>query len=158
MDSVRTFEVCPLMSTPRSAITRMASGWTEVFSVPALWASKRSTANERRNPSAIWLPAELCVQRKCTRGVSRSHLACSFERANDPLDSTRRLTGGGVSATETQQFTRMQRLTAEGVGTAMLLAAVVGSGIMGERLAGGNVAVALLANTVATGAALVALI
>ena len=63
-----------------------------------------------------------------------------------------------MSATETQQFTRMQRMTAEGVGTAMLLAAVVGSGIMGERLAGGNVAVALLANTVATGAALVALI
>jgi glycerol uptake facilitator-like aquaporin len=47
---------------------------------------------------------------------------------------------------------------AEGVGTALLLAAVVGSGIMGERLAGGNVAVALLANTIATGAALVALI
>jgi glycerol uptake facilitator-like aquaporin len=40
----------------------------------------------------------------------------------------------------------------------MLLAAVIGSGIMGERLAGGNVAVALLANTLATGAALVALI
>jgi glycerol uptake facilitator-like aquaporin len=40
----------------------------------------------------------------------------------------------------------------------MLLAAVVGSGIMGERLAAGNVAVALLANTIATGAALVALI
>ena len=40
----------------------------------------------------------------------------------------------------------------------MLLAAVVGSGIMGDRLAGGNVAIALLANTVATGAALVALI
>jgi glycerol uptake facilitator-like aquaporin len=51
-----------------------------------------------------------------------------------------------------------RRATAEGVGTAMLLAAVVGSGIMGERLAGGNVAIALLANTVATGAALVALI
>jgi glycerol uptake facilitator-like aquaporin len=51
-----------------------------------------------------------------------------------------------------------RRATAEAVGTAMLLAAVVGSGIMGERLAGGNVAVALLANTVATGAALVALI
>ncbi len=47
---------------------------------------------------------------------------------------------------------------AEAVGSAMLLAAVVGSGIMGERLAGGNVAVALLANTLATGAALVALI
>jgi glycerol uptake facilitator-like aquaporin len=51
-----------------------------------------------------------------------------------------------------------RRLVAEAVGTAMLLAAVVGSGIMGERLAGGNVAVALLANTLATGAALVALI
>ncbi len=44
------------------------------------------------------------------------------------------------------------------MGTALLLAAVVGSGIMGERLAGGNVALALLANTIATGAALVTLI
>ncbi|HEV3348757.1 MAG TPA: MIP/aquaporin family protein [Methylomirabilota bacterium] len=52
----------------------------------------------------------------------------------------------------------LRRLVAEAVGTALLLAAVVGSGIMGERLAGGNVAVALLANTLATGAALVALI
>lgn len=51
-----------------------------------------------------------------------------------------------------------RRLVAEGVGTALLLAAVVGSGIMGERLAGGNVALALLANTLATGAALAALI
>jgi len=51
-----------------------------------------------------------------------------------------------------------RRVVAESVGTAMLLAAVVGSGIMGERLAGGNVAIALLANTVATGAALLALI
>ncbi len=51
-----------------------------------------------------------------------------------------------------------RRVVAEGVGTAFLLAAVVGSGIMGERLAGGNVAIALLANTLATGAALVALI
>jgi glycerol uptake facilitator-like aquaporin len=51
-----------------------------------------------------------------------------------------------------------RRLVAESVGTALLLAAVVGSGIMAERLAGGNVAVALLANTIATGAALVALI
>lgn len=51
-----------------------------------------------------------------------------------------------------------QRAAAEGLGTALLLAAVVGSGIMGERLAGGNVAVALLANSIATGAALVALI
>src|ERR687897_1089941 len=51
-----------------------------------------------------------------------------------------------------------RRAVAEMVGTAMLLAAVVGSGIMGDRLAGGNVAIALLANTVSTGAALVALI
>ena len=51
-----------------------------------------------------------------------------------------------------------RRAVAEAVGTAMLLAAVVGSGIMGERLAGGNVALVLLANTLATGAALVALI
>ena len=50
------------------------------------------------------------------------------------------------------------RLVAEAIGTAMLLAAVVGSGIMGERLAAGNVAVALLANSLATGGALVALI
>ena len=52
----------------------------------------------------------------------------------------------------------MRRGAAGAVGTAMLLAAVVGSGIMGERLSGGSVAVALLANTIATGAALVALI
>jgi glycerol uptake facilitator-like aquaporin len=51
-----------------------------------------------------------------------------------------------------------RRVTAEFLGTAFLVAAVVGSGIMGERLASGNVALALLANTVATGAALVALI
>jgi glycerol uptake facilitator-like aquaporin len=55
-------------------------------------------------------------------------------------------------------MTFARRLTAEGVGTAMLLAGVVGSGIMGERLAGGNGAIALLANTLATGAVLVALI
>jgi glycerol uptake facilitator-like aquaporin len=51
-----------------------------------------------------------------------------------------------------------RRIVAEGIGAAILLAAVVGSGIMGERLAGGNTAIALLANTIATGAALVALI
>ena len=47
---------------------------------------------------------------------------------------------------------------AEALGTAFLLATVIGSGIMGERLSGGNVAIALLANTLATGAGLVALI
>jgi glycerol uptake facilitator-like aquaporin len=55
-------------------------------------------------------------------------------------------------------MTRARRIAAEAVGTAFLLAAVVGSGIMGERLAGGNVAIALLANTLATGAMLVTLI
>jgi len=56
------------------------------------------------------------------------------------------------------RFSPYARVTAEFVGTAFLLMAVVGSGIMGERLSGGNVAIALLANTIATGAALVALI
>lgn len=51
-----------------------------------------------------------------------------------------------------------RRLVAELIGTALLLATVVGSGIMAERLAGGNVALALLCNTIATGAVLVALI
>ena len=50
------------------------------------------------------------------------------------------------------------RVVAEFLGTAFLVAAVVGSGIMGERLAAGNVAIALLANTIATGAVLVVLI
>jgi glycerol uptake facilitator-like aquaporin len=52
----------------------------------------------------------------------------------------------------------IRRSVAEAVGTALLLATVIGSGIMGERLAGGNMAIALLANTLATGAAPVALI
>jgi len=54
--------------------------------------------------------------------------------------------------------TLLRRTISELLGTAFLVAAVIGSGIMGERLAGGNVAIALLANTIATGAALVALI
>ncbi|HTX60425.1 MAG TPA: MIP/aquaporin family protein [Verrucomicrobiae bacterium] len=52
----------------------------------------------------------------------------------------------------------LNRAVAEAVGTALLLAAIVGSGIMGERLAGGNAAIALLANSIATGGALVCLI
>jgi len=54
--------------------------------------------------------------------------------------------------------TLLRRITGECVGTAMLLAIVVGSGVMGERLAGGNDAVALLGNTIATGAGLIVLI
>ena len=52
----------------------------------------------------------------------------------------------------------LRKLAVEALGSALLLAAVVGSGIMGERLAGGNMAIALLANSLATGAALFALI
>ena len=51
-----------------------------------------------------------------------------------------------------------RRVAVEALGTAFLLAAVIGSGFMGERLAGGNIAIALLANTLATGAMLVVLI
>jgi len=54
--------------------------------------------------------------------------------------------------------TLARRGAAEFLGTAFLVAAVMGSGIMAERLAGGNVAVALLANTLATGGVLVAII
>jgi glycerol uptake facilitator-like aquaporin len=61
-----------------------------------------------------------------------------------------------VSAPAVPTFGR--RLVAEAVGTALLLAVVVGSGIMAERLSGGNVALALLANALATGAGLIALI
>ena len=54
--------------------------------------------------------------------------------------------------------TLLRKIISEFLGTGFLVAAVVGSGIMGERLAAGNVAIALLANTIATGAALFALI
>lgn len=55
-------------------------------------------------------------------------------------------------------FDLRRRLIAEALGTGLLLAIVIGSGIMGERLAGGNDAIALLGNTLATGAGLVVLI
>ena len=58
----------------------------------------------------------------------------------------------------TQDYDLVRRLAAEGLGTALLLATVIGSGIMGERLAGGNAALALMGNTLATGAGLVVLI
>jgi glycerol uptake facilitator-like aquaporin len=56
------------------------------------------------------------------------------------------------------KFTLTRRIAAEFLGTGFLVAAVVGSGIMAERLSGGNAAIALLANTIATGAALATLI
>ncbi|MEO0866219.1 MAG: aquaporin, partial [Pseudomonadota bacterium] len=52
----------------------------------------------------------------------------------------------------------LQKLGAEGLGTALLLISVIGSGIMGDTLSGGNVAVALLANAIATGCMLYAII
>lgn len=55
-------------------------------------------------------------------------------------------------------MTLARRIVSEGLGTGFLLAVVVGSGIMGERLAGGNVAIALLANAIATAGGLLALI
>ena len=67
-------------------------------------------------------------------------------------------TKGGSLEPPLLVFSFSKRLAAEALGTALLLAAVVGSGIMGERLAGGNVAIALLGNTLATGAGLVVLI
>jgi glycerol uptake facilitator-like aquaporin len=57
-----------------------------------------------------------------------------------------------------EEIVSMRAVVAEGLGTAWLLMAVVGSGIMGDRLAGGSVALALLANSIATGAALTVLI
>lgn len=57
-----------------------------------------------------------------------------------------------------EAFSHARRLAAEALGTALLLAIVIGSGVMGETLAAGNIAVALLGNTLATGAGLVVLI
>jgi glycerol uptake facilitator-like aquaporin len=65
---------------------------------------------------------------------------------------------GGLLQTRWQGALLLKKLISEALGTALLLAVVVGSGIMGEHLSGGNVALALLANTIATGAGLVALI
>jgi len=59
---------------------------------------------------------------------------------------------------EKRSYVLTRRAVAEGLGTALLLAAVVGSGIMGERLSGGSAGLALLSNALATSAALVALI
>ena len=66
--------------------------------------------------------------------------------------------GAEANTSTPSSVTFPRRIASEAMGTALLLACVVGSGIMGERLAGGNVAIALLANTLATGAVLVALI
>src|SRR3982750_3464948 len=71
-----------------------------------------------------------------------------------------RLEASGAASLEPplRSFSVWRRVAAEAPGPALLLATVIGSGIMGERLAGGNVALALLGNTLATGAGLVVLI
>src|SRR2546425_10768722 len=143
---------------PTSAIARMASGCMRVASVPALATSKRSPASERSSPSAIWLRAELWVHRNSTRCLFTSHLPCSLDRPSRSRTQCSPEAEVGVAVTTTQHFTLARRVTAESVGPARLPAAVAGAGMMGERLAGGNVAVALLANTLAAGPALVALI
>lgn len=63
-----------------------------------------------------------------------------------------------IERPQTQRFDWSRRIVAEGLGSTLLLAVVVGSGIMGERLSEGNAALALLGNSLATGAALVVLI
>jgi glycerol uptake facilitator-like aquaporin len=68
------------------------------------------------------------------------------------------LTQTEIAVEQNQPVSLPRRLAAEAVGTALLLSTVVGSGIMAEQLSGGNAAIALLANTLATGAVLVALI
>lgn len=68
------------------------------------------------------------------------------------------MSGGATLEPPLLAFSLARRVVAEALGTASLLAVIIGSGIMGERLAAGNVAVALLGNTQATGAALVVLI
>lgn len=68
------------------------------------------------------------------------------------------MTGDASLEPPLRSFGAGRRLAAEALGTAFLLAVVIGSGVMGERLANGNVAIALLGNTISTGAALVVLI
>ena len=102
-------------------------------------------------------------RRRCrSHGASRSTVASrarsSARASRRPRPAAARSGCARLAHDDGSDPFDVARLVAEFVGTALLLATVVGSGIMGERLAGGNVAIALLANTLATGAALVALI
>jgi glycerol uptake facilitator-like aquaporin len=83
-----------------------------------------------------------------------------YRRARSLLRGMTDVASAGYASLEPplHAFSTSRRLCGEALGTALLLAIVIGSGIMGERLASGNVAIALLGNTVATGAGLVVLI
>jgi glycerol uptake facilitator-like aquaporin len=74
------------------------------------------------------------------------------------MSASAQVTSGASLEPPLHPFSTARRLAGEALGTALLLAIVIGSGIMGERLAAGNVAVALLGNTLSTGAGLVVLI
>jgi glycerol uptake facilitator-like aquaporin len=74
------------------------------------------------------------------------------------VDTPRSGRTSSIASGSSSEIRLSRRLASEGLGTALLLATIVGSGIMGERLSGGNAAIALLANSLATGAVLVALI
>src|SRR5688572_27870571 len=87
------------------------------------------------------------------RAVAEAHHA-----AHEPFPGFARSPGDRAAPQADRHRAVIRRLVAEALGTALLLAIVVGSGIMGERLAAGNAAVALLANTLATGAGLFVLI
>ena len=92
----------------------------------------------------------------------------SLKRRMDDIGASENIDPTGMSIDDGLQnaslepplhpFTATQRVASETLGTTLLLAIVIGSGIMGQRLSGGNVAVALLGNTLATGAGLVVLI
>src|SRR5215471_17035581 len=88
-------------------------------------------------------------------GWRRRWRANSPARSYEPRNLPPRRAAGPIAAREA---VTTRTFVGEFVGTAMLLVAVVGSGIMGDRLSGGNVAIALLANAIATGAALIAII
>src|ERR1700692_1319711 len=97
------------------------------------------------------------------KGVPRHVLPAGAKNHSVPQFATRYSGWTRGKKRNRQHWTAMNfdlrsRAVAEFLGTAFLLAAVVGSGIMGERLSGGNVAIALLANTLSTGAILMVLV
>src|SRR5262249_8068944 len=108
-------------------------------------------------------PSRVCRHRRraTTEGL-RGRAAATAYRAFPPPASWHPRHGDYARHAASDRIGGMmslpRRVVAEGLGTAFLLAVVIGSGIMGERLAGGNLPMALLANSLATGGGLVVLI